>query len=61
MTADIAAPRDSEGNMSAIMTGLRTLVATAQPVRNREKIRSLMFWLSAVMTIPTMKQQLATL
>jgi hypothetical protein len=61
MTADIAAPRDLDGNMSPTIAGLSTLLATAHPVRNRAKMTSATSWLSAVMTMPAIKQTLQTL
>lgn len=61
MMRDIGDPRDSDGKTSATILGLRTFAATAQPVRNREKMSNCTFCDSAVITMPAMKKTLATL
>lgn len=47
--------------MSPTIAGLRTLVATAQPVRKREKMRRSMLWLNTEIKIPTTKRAFAAL
>lgn len=60
-TTLIALPRCALGNISPMMAGLSTLLATAQPVRNRAKMSKLTDWLRAEMATPAMKRTLQAL
>lgn len=61
MTTDMADPRCSDGKMSPMIAGARTLEATVIPMKKREKIIRPTLWLSTPMTLPQMKNTLATL
>jgi hypothetical protein len=61
MIKDIPDPRDSDGNMSPMMAGLRTFEATANPVKKRLKTRRPVVGLDAVRTTPRIKMMFATL
>jgi hypothetical protein len=58
---DMAEPRCSGDRISPMMDGLSTLAATAQPVRNLEKMRSVALLLKADMAVVIMKNKLAML
>lgn len=61
MTSDMPEPREADGKISPMMAGLSTFEATANPVRNRAKMKRFGEELAAARTMPRMKIMFATL